>query len=772
MTKDPKSRPGRPNEVEELRLEVEYLRRITEGSLARLLQVDSRSIAIRHELEQKRRGFHLVSELAVNLEPGADYKSIFVLVSRRLNAALNMQRTTVLRPEGEGLFQALVLQGYGDDEIAEASALMPLEPELLDHQRPVLITGVDPPERLADFRRKMSLPYLISAPVMINNQVAAIVVTGRQAEEPPFLPRLGASDVETVQTVSAYLAAILTGQRLEEEEARKEDLEEIMRAVFKASVDGYTVWTAGHIERVSQGVLDLLELGDKEEFIRHNHRYGMTNKHLAGIFKQVRVEGQVTEEVVLRSESGELVPCEVRHLPLKFHNATSLLSYVRDLRPQKKNEEALRAAKEKAEVAAQAKSDFLANMSHEIRTPMNAMVGLIHLIKDTGLDQRQTEYLGRIEDSTRSLLRIINDVLDFSKIDAGRLEMESAEFDLASILREVVSFNLPVAEQKGLELILSETPDLKSSLMGDAMRLQQVLNNLIGNALKFTAEGRVAVSVRLLGPNGAKHRRKPLGPGFIAREQVSAAAHPDKSGAKRGDDRVGLEFEIRDTGIGFSPEQAEKLFVAFTQADTSTTRQYGGTGLGLAISKKLVELMGGEIWAEGRSGQGAAFYFTAFFGQAAGVSKPADSRAHSAVEAQAAAARIKGARILLVEDNEVNQLVARRIMEKAGLMVTIADNGRKALERLTETGGEPPFDLVLMDIQMPEMDGLTATRHIRANPDWADLPVVAMTAHALSGDRELSLQAGMNDHITKPINLTELFVTLARWIRPDGRGTD
>lgn len=725
------------SEVEELRREVAYLRRITEGSLARLLQVDNRSIAIRHELEQKRRGFHLVAELAVNLGPGADYNSIFVSVSRRLNAALNMQRTAVLVPSAAGsdLFEPQVLQGYGNGERAEASGPLALEPELLDPRQPVLITGSDPPERLAGVRRKLSLPYLISAPVMINNLVAAVLVTGRQAEEPPFLPRLGLSDVETVQTVCAYLAAILTGQRLEEEEARKEDLEEIMRAVFKASVDGYTVWNAGHIERVSQGVLDLLEVPDKEDFILHNHRYGMTNKHLEEVFQKVKETGQVTEEVVVRSHTGRLIPCEVRHLPLKFHSATSLLSYVRDLSAQKKNEEALRTAKEKAEVGAQAKSDFLANMSHEIRTPMNAMVGLIHLIKDSGLDPQQMDYLGRIEDSTRSLLRIINDVLDFSKIDAGRLEMEETEFDLASLLREVLNLNMPLAWQKGLELILTETPDLKGSLLGDEVRLQQILNNLIGNALKFTSQGRVSLSVRLLD-------------------------------GERDEGRVRLEFTVRDTGIGFSPEQAEKLFVAFNQADTSTTRKYGGTGLGLAISKSLVEMMGGEIWTESRLGEGAAFHFTTLFKPAAGAPKNASDPAPNETEKDELAARIKGAKILLVEDNEVNQLVAKRIMEKAGLKVSIADNGLKALESLEAD----QFDLVLMDIQMPEMDGLEATRRIRANPRWAELPVVAMTAHALSGDRELSLEAGMNDHITKPISLPELFRTLARWIDPAARG--
>ncbi len=263
-------------------------------------------------------------------------------------------------------------------------------------------------------------------------------------------------------------------------------------------------------------------------------------------------------------------------------------------------------------------------------------------------------------------------------------------------------------------------------MIGDAPRLKRVLNNLIGNALKFTEKGSVTVSVEDLAPE----------PGV--------------------DERPGFKFAVQDTGIGLSPEQGAKVFEAFAQADGSSTRKYGGAGLGLAVSRKLVGKFGGKIWCESTPGQGAAFYFTARFDR-----EPGETRAPGRPVPASDKMDMKG-RILLVEDNAVNQLVARKIMEKAGLSVKEADNGRIALEMIEAE----PFDLVLMDIQMPEMDGLTAARLIRANPEFEKLPIVAMTAHALDGDKELSLAAGMNDHITKPINLKELFEVLTRWLPP------
>ena len=589
------------------------------------------------------------------------------------------------------------------------------------------------------------------------------IQAGKLDSQPPATIHI--AEISTIAALldrfSDHLAALYQQtNQLEEEAARKKDLEEIMRTVFKASLDGYIVWNQERVEQVSPGALKLLGLEDEAEFMANHDKYGVDIGQWPELFSRAERDGSVREEGALHTSTGEAVPCEVSHLPLIFHEQTSLLSYIRDLRPQKKTEEALLAAKEQAEVATRVKSEFLANMSHEIRTPMNAILGLTHILRDTSLDENQCDYLERVESSAEGLLRIINDILDFSKIEAGRLEMEKTDFPLDDLLKSVVSFNLQAAEPKKVSLILKTPPDMPAVLRGDPVRLKQVLNNLVSNAVKFTDQGSVTISV--------EPPDQPGGGGFH------------------------LKFAVRDTGIGLSRAQADKLFSAFTQADASTTRKYGGTGLGLAISKRLVEMMDGRIWCESRLGEGSTFYFTAAFEAPARTGPGAADGGPREIRAEAAglAAGFRGARILLAEDNEVNQLVARKILEKAGLTVKIANNGREALAMIEAEAGldgdgvpfpdERPrpdhssaapgpgrgFDLVLMDIQMPEMDGLEAARHLRADPRYQDLPIVAMTAHAMSGDRELSLEAGMNDHITKPINLSELFSTLARWL-PD-----
>ncbi|MDR1607896.1 MAG: PAS domain-containing protein [Deltaproteobacteria bacterium] len=397
----------------------------------------------------------------------------------------------------------------------------------------------------------------------------------------------------------------------------------------------------------------------------------------------------------------------------------------------KEQERELKLSRDLAEESARAKSEFLANMSHEIRTPMNAIIGLTHLVLETELDEQQADYIKRAEMAAQALLRIINDILDFSKIEAGKLEMEETAFQLVDCLNAVLSILEVKAVEKGLTFKIIVDQEVPSYYLGDPVRLSQILNNLVSNAIKFTSEGSITVNVALKS---------------LTEEEAF------------------LLFKVIDTGIGLSEEQLKTLFTAFTQADTSITRRYGGTGLGLTISKRLVEMMGGQIWCESILGVGSQFSFTTRLKLFKGI-EPQEEKVKTLGLVSEGLESVKGAKILLTEDNEVNQLVASRILAKAGFEVKIANNGLEAVSMVRAE----PFDLVLMDIQMPEMDGLTATKTIRAIPGFERIPIVAMTAHAMSGDRELSLAAGMNDHISKPINIQELYQALIKWTRTKKR---
>jgi two-component system sensor histidine kinase/response regulator len=539
-----------------------------------------------------------------------------------------------------------------------------------------------------------------------------------------------------------------------------------------------------------------------------------------------------------------------------------------DVTESKKLEQELLAAKAKAEEATQMKSMFLANMSHEIRTPMNAIIGLSYLALKTSLTPKQHDYVSKIHNAGTSLLAIINDILDFSKIEAGRLDIEVTNFRVEEVITSVTTLTAQKAHEKGLELLVSVDPKTPEHLRGDPLRLGQIVTNLVNNAIKFTEQGEVRLTIEPVTTTG---------------------------------DKVQLRFTIRDTGIGMTKEQSSRLFQPFSQADMSTTRKHGGTGLGLTISRRLVELMGGQIWLESEPGVGSTFAFTVWFevnrATAPGsvvprefenlrvlvvddnaaareifldsiapiarhvdavssgaeaiaavrerdVDQPYDvifmdwrmpgmngleasrqiksdptlkkrpaifivtafgreevreeaerlhlegfllkpitksmivdslvglfAPAEGALRAVAGAApgddtRLQGLRILLTEDNEINQQIAVELLEGAGAQVDVANNGREAVDRLLSAGTVPPYDVVLMDLQMPVMDGYQATAMIRAEPRFADLPIVAMTAHATMEERQRCLETGMNDHVSKPIDPELLFTTLARYRRP------
>jgi PAS domain S-box-containing protein len=660
-----------------------------------------------------------------------------------------------------------------------------------------------------------------------------------------------------------------------ERKRAEEELHKLSRAMEQSPASVVITDREGRIEYVNPNFVEVTGYS-AEEAIGSNPRILKSGEQSAefyeGLWQKILAGNVWRGEFRNRKKSGEFYweSSSISPILNAAGEITHFVAVKEDITDRKRMEKELIQAKIAADEANKARGDFLANMSHEIRTPMNAVIGMTHLALKTELTPKQHDYLNKIQSSAKSLLGIINDILDFSKIEAGKLDMESVDFNLDEVMDNLANLITGKAQEKDdLEVLFATAPDVPRFLVGDPLRLGQVLVNLANNAVKFTESGEIVVSTELV---------------------------------ERDDERLKLKFSVIDTGIGLTQEQVEKLFQAFSQADTSTTRKYGGTGLGLTISQRLVDMMAGEIWVESEPGKGSSFNFTATFGQGRekeeerfvpspdvrglkvlvvddnatsrdilqsilesfsfevilaasgeeglaelenapeddlfelvimdwkmpgmnGIEASKHIKKHPQLskippiilvtaygreeimqEAEEAGLdgfllkpvgssvlfdtimqalgkdvpksftamrqrdqevdvleHIRGARVLLAEDNEINRQVAKEILVGAGLNVFLANDGREAVSAVREDD----YDAVLMDIQMPVMDGYQATRAIRDDPRFNDLPIIAMTAHAMAGDREKCLAAGMDDHVTKPIDPAQLFSTLGKWIRPE-----
>jgi PAS domain S-box-containing protein len=511
-------------------------------------------------------------------------------------------------------------------------------------------------------------------------------------------------------------------ERKRVEEARRES-EERYRTLFEDSVDAiYTTTLEGRFVESNQAMLDLFGYSSEEMATLDPGRLFDKPEDQKTVLRSIKKGGFVKNfEATARRKDGAKVICQLNASYLRAHHGVigGYQGIIRDITERKRMIEELKQAKEEAEAASHAKTEFLASMSHEIRTPMNAIIGMAELLRETPLTPEQHQYVQVFSSAGENLLNIINDILDISKVEAGHLDLETVEFDLREIVENTCDVLALRAHERGLELAYHVMPDVPTHLVGDPVRLRQILINLVGNAIKFTENGEVVVEV------------KGQSPGL----------------QERGTGDVELLFSVADTGIGIPPEKASVIFDSFTQADTSTTREHGGTGLGLTISKRLVDLMCGHIWVESQAGEGSTFSFTASF------QVPVEPERYI----QPPPVDMKGLKTLVVDDNATNRVILKKMLSRWGAIVTEAEDGKRGLAELKHAmSTDNPYQLALIDSRMPVMDGFELAERIRKEPVIVDITVMMLTSDRRSGDIDRCRELEIARYLIKPVKQSDL----------------
>jgi len=483
--------------------------------------------------------------------------------------------------------------------------------------------------------------------------------------------------------------------------------------VFNATIEAVIFFEDDICVEINDVGIELFMFQSKNEALGKEISKFLTSDAL----NQTQEENNSIHEVNAIKNTKEIFPILYKSIYSEINGVSTKVAFFIDISTLKRREENLKIAKAKAEDATKIKSEFLANMSHEIRTPMNGIIGMSHLALQTKLDSKQKNFIQKIDDSAKALLGVINDILDYSKMEAGKLVIENIPFDMHELIESTLNVVKVKSEEKNLNIIINYDKDSSSSFYGDSLRIDQILKNLVSNAIKFTENGTIEILF----------------------EKVSTNL---------------FKFSIKDSGIGMSQEQQNKLFEEFVQADDATTRVYGGTGLGLSISKKLVELMDGKIWVESEVNKGSTFSFELPLVE---LDKDTISLKNSEIDPNSINL-LSGSKILLVDDNSINQEIVLGLLGKSGIEIDVATNGKEAVERFNE--GE--YELILMDIHMPIMNGYEATQAIREY--GSEIPIIALTANAMKEDVDKTLASGMNEHLNKPIDINKLYEVLLKYI--------